>query len=74
MDFSAELKYLHKVFFYFPIAVPVPLPCDTNQFFRGINGNIIQIMQPLQNCIGPTIRIGREILCLPYAGFLISLW
>ena len=30
-------------------------------------------MQPLQNCIGPTIRIGREILCLPYAGFLIVL-
>ena len=28
-------------------------------------------MQPLQNCIGPTIRIGREILCLPYAGFFI---
>ena len=28
-------------------------------------------MQPLQNCIGPTIRIGREIRCLPYAGFLI---
>ena len=27
-------------------------------------------MQPLQNCIGPTIRIGREIQCLPYAGFL----
>ena len=27
-------------------------------------------MQPLQNCIGPTIRSGREILCLPYAGFL----
>ena len=27
-------------------------------------------MQPLQYCIGPTIRIGREILCLPYAGFL----
>ena len=26
-------------------------------------------MQPLQNCTGPTIRIGREILCLPYAGF-----
>ena len=26
-------------------------------------------MQPLQNCISPTIRIGREILCLPYAGF-----
>ena len=29
-------------------------------------------MQPLPNCIGPTIRIGREILCLPYAGFLIT--
>ena len=28
-------------------------------------------MQPLQNCIGPTIRIGQKILCLPYAGFLI---
>ena len=28
-----------------------------------------KIVQPLQNCIGPTIRIGREILCLPYAGF-----
>ena len=27
-------------------------------------------MQPLQNCIGLTIRIGREILCLPYEGFL----
>ena len=25
-------------------------------------------MQPLKNCIGPTIRIGQEILCLPYAG------
>ena len=27
-------------------------------------------MQPLKNFIGPTIRIGQEILCLPYAGFL----
>ena len=26
-------------------------------------------MQLLQNCIGPTICIGREIQCLPYAGF-----
>ena len=25
--------------------------------------------QPLQICIGPTIRIGRESWCLPYAGF-----
>ena len=23
------------------------------------------------NCIGASIRIGREILCLPYAGFLL---
>ena len=28
-------------------------------------------MQPLQNCICPTIRIGRETLCLPYAGFFV---
>ena len=27
-------------------------------------------MQPLEICIGPTIRIGRESWCLPYAGFL----
>ena len=27
------------------------------------------ITQLLKNCIGPTIRIGPEILCLPYAGF-----
>ena len=26
-------------------------------------------MQPLQNYIGATIRIGQDILCLPYAGF-----
>ena len=26
-------------------------------------------MQTLQNFIGPTIRIGREIRCFPYAGF-----
>ena len=28
-------------------------------------------MQRLQICIGPTIRIGRESWCLPYAGFFI---
>ena len=28
-------------------------------------------MQHLQNCIGPTIRIGGEIRCLPYAGFFV---
>ena len=31
-------------------------------------------MQPLENCIGPTIRIGQEILCLPYVGFFSSLY
>ena len=30
---------------------------------------IKKIMHFLQNCIGPTIRIGRESWCLPYAGF-----
>ena len=30
-------------------------------------------MQPLQNYIGPAIRIGSEILCLPYAGFFLHL-
>ena len=29
-------------------------------------------MQPLQICIGPTIRIGQESWCLPYAGFLLN--
>ena len=28
-------------------------------------------MQPLQICIGPTIRIRRESWCLPYAGFFV---
>ena len=28
-------------------------------------------MQPLQICIGPIIRIGRESWCLPYAGFFL---
>ena len=27
---------------------------------------------PLQNCIAPTIRIGQEILCLPYSGFFLK--
>ena len=30
-------------------------------------------MQPLKICICPSIRIGREIWCLPYAGFLLSI-
>ena len=31
-------------------------------------------MQPLQICIGPTIRIGQDSWCLPYAGFFYSLY
>ena len=30
-------------------------------------------MQPLQICIGPIIRIGRESWCLPYAGFFYTI-
>ena len=30
-------------------------------------------MQPLQICIGPIIRIGRESWCLPYAGFFLAI-
>ena len=30
------------------------------------------ITSQASHCIGATIRIGREIQCLPYAGFLIS--
>ena len=33
-----------------------------------------KIVQTLQICIGPTIRIGRESWCLPYAGFLLRVW
>ena len=33
------------------------------------------ITQPLKNCIGSTIRIGREIFCPPYAGFFfVKTW
>ena len=47
------------------------------QFWRGCVIYLIfflllffrKITQPLQNCIGTTIRIGRESWCLPYAGF-----
>ena len=31
-----------------------------------------KIMEPFQICIGPTIRIGQESWCLPYAGFFWS--
>ena len=43
------------------------------QFFSEIapqNPPLKKITQPLQICIGPAIRIGRESWCLPYAEFL----
>ena len=33
---------------------------------------IVFITRPLQNCIGPTIRIGQENWCLPCAGFCLD--
>ena len=32
---------------------------------------LVEITEPLQICIGPTICIGRESLCLLYAGFFL---
>jgi hypothetical protein len=32
------------------------------------------ILDPPSYGIGSTIRIGREMLCLPYAGFLVWKW
>ena len=31
-----------------------------------------KITQPLKNCIGPTLLISKEILCLQYAGFFFT--
>ena len=39
---------------------------------RNLSKNL-KIKKNLQNCIGPTIRIGRESWCLPYAGFFYFL-
>ena len=36
------------------------------------NKKKIKIPQPLLICIGPTIRIGRESWCLPYAEFFLQ--
>ena len=43
-----------------------PPPSLKKPLGRGGGGGLKK--QPLQNCIGPTIRIGRESWCLPYAG------
>ena len=53
-----------------PVSYFLPIPADSSNlelfvFFLDISCN------PLKICIGPTIRIGREIRCLPYAGFLL---
>ena len=40
------------------------------KFKTKIKTKFKKTMQPLQTFIGPTIRMGRESWCLPYAGFL----
>ena len=50
---------------YPPPTPPLPL------FFKNTNdATTKKVNQPLQNCIGHTICIGQEIICLPYAGVL----
>ena len=49
-------------------------PCDHMIGSRPLIGQLsppspLPPTLPLQICIGPTIRIGRESWCLPYAGF-----
>ena len=39
-------------------------------FFKKIR--FLAILGPPYRGIGATIRIGREMLCLPYAGFFLS--
>ena len=49
-----------------------PLPPTLRPYFLRIQMMQPQkkVSQPLQNCIGNTICIGQEIICLPYAGVL----
>ena len=43
-------------------------------FFPFLKKNgFLGILGPSYYGIGATIRIGREMLCLPYAGFFLSL-
>ena len=54
----SENENIHKEM-YIITTGNLPPPC---------NG---KIMQPTQNSIGQSIRIGREILCLPNAGLFL---
>ena len=53
-------------FFYFFAQKPLVGPGGAGGDGDGEGGGD---SQPLQICIGSTIRIGRETWCLPYAGF-----
>ena len=48
---------------------PSPQILDSPQIF--VTAIFFSFSQPIQICIGSTIRIGRESWCLPYAGFFI---
>ena len=45
------------------------LPTSQTKITQPLKKNTKKITQLVQNCIGPTIRIGGESWCLPYAGF-----
>ena len=48
--------------------------CILDDFFRKKREGFLGILDPPYCGIGATIRIGREMLCLPYAGFLYLCW
>ena len=43
--------------------------CAVDDFFRIKKIEFLGILGPPYRGVGATIRIGREMLCLPYAGF-----
>ena len=50
----------------------ISLFCVSADFFRLKKNGFLGILGPPYRGIGATIRIGREMLCLPYAGFFFS--
>ena len=46
-----------------------PSVAHMHDFYHATSPKKKEKKQSFQNCIGPTIRIGGEILRLPYAGF-----
>ena len=54
------------------ITIPLqryPSSNQSNQIILNLINILINFNKPLQICIAPTISIGRESWCLPYAGF-----